>query len=477
MDGLGIFVCTGCDIGTAVKVDDFEALAKENGATVYGCDSCLCSDEATAMLRQKVDAGEVTRMVLAACSPRAKVDEFYFDPTKVAVERVSLREQVAWSQPPLEEDTQFLAEDLLRMGLARAERRTFPEPLQETIDRTVLVVGGGVAGMQAALASANIGNPVVLVESQDHLGGYLSQMKDVPPDCPPYTEPHSNATQDLIQQVQDHSAIRVMLDSKTKEISGQPGQFTVQIETSSGEAQTCTAGVIVQATGASPYDARKLTHLGYGQIPDVVTAQELEAMLADSKLTLPSGKGDPKRVVIVQCAGSRDPEHLPYCSGECCGATLKQVAVIHREFPEVECVVVYRDMRTPGQLEHFYEAVQEQENTLFLRGVVGAVADGSPMTVTVSDTMLGEDVTLDADLVVLAVGMVPNSADGSAIRELKDAQMRVLKNESETQVLEANKLIETLKQHENTEILNLTYRQGPDLPALAYGFPDFTSSK
>ena len=472
MDGLGVFVCSGCDIGASVKLEGLEALAKEHGASTYACHECLCSPDSVAELRQKVGAGQVSRLVLAACSPRAKTDEFRFDPTKVVLERVSLREQVAWSQPPLAENTQMLAEDLLRMGLARAAKLTLPKPVGESLEPAVLVVGGGLAGMQAALGCAQMGHAVLLVESKSNLGGHLALVRDVAPDCPPYTELHANPVPRLLREVQASPSIKVLLGARIKSITGQPGKFAVSIETAPGEVQDLKVGAIVQATGAHPYDAQRLSHLGYGRSPKVMTSQELEAMLAQGKLSQPASNQTPKRIVFIQCAGSRDATHLPYCSSECCGTTLKQVAAIHRDFPQTDCVVVFRDLRAPGQLEHFYRTVQEQRHSLFVRGVAETQVDGERVVVKVTETLVGEDVKIDADLVVLAVGMVPNSADGEAIRALTDARKRVERNESEAQVQQANQIIEQLKQHEHTEILNLGYRQGPDLPALGYGFPD-----
>jgi quinone-modifying oxidoreductase subunit QmoB len=153
---------------------------------------------------------------------------------------------------------------------------------------------------------------------------------------------------------------------------------------------------------------------------------------------------------------------------------LKQVSVIHRDFAGVETAVVYRDMRTPAQLERFYLSVQEQEGTLLTRGEVEKVegnGNGS-LKVQLRESLLGDGVAVEGDLVVLAVGMVPASADGEAIRTLVDAKARIERKESETQVKEATKVVESLKEHEGTEILNLNYRQGPDMPVLKYSFPD-----
>ncbi len=467
----GVFLCSGCGIGEAINVEGLAAVAGELGTVPCTVHPSLCSPESVAAMRASVAAGELDGLLVAACSPRAKVPEFRFDPAQAVVERVSLREQVAWSHPAGAEDTQALAEDLLRMGYARLAKMSPPKPVAETIERTILVVGGGRAGLEAAKAAAGAGHPVVLVESRDRLGGHLADVGEVVPERPPYDGPQANHIASLVGEVAAHPAVRVFPSTKIRVISGQPGQFKVELQTPGG-VETFTAGAIVQATGARPYDAKKLSHLGYGASPNVVTSHELDAMLKEKKLARPSDGKLPQRIVFIQCAGSRDPAHLPYCSTDCCGTTLKQVAVIGRDFPQVESAVIYRDMRTPGQLERFYQAVQSQPGRLFARGEVERVEGNGKLTVHMRESLLGDVCNLEADLVVLAVGMVPNAADGEGIRTLHDAQRRAEKGESETQREEARKIVAEFSSHEGTEILNLAYRQGPDLPVLANSFQD-----
>ncbi len=472
MERVGVFLCTGCDIGTSLKTDGFEGLAKTGGAVHFATHPCLCSQEGVASIRAATDAGTVDGVVIAGCSQRHKIQEFLFDPSKVQVERVALREQVTWTHPPGHEDTQALAEDLLRMGIIKAKKMIPAKRIAETIEQTVLVVGGGLSGLQAAQAAAALGNPVVLVEKSAQLGGYLAAVTEVLPEVPPYDKLQASPIPGLVKAVSGDKNIRVLLGTKIVKIAGQPGQFTVDVEGAGGK-ETFKAGAIVQATGARPYDATKLGHLGFGASPDVITAAQLEPMLSKRELARPSDGKRPKRVVFVQCAGSRDQAHLKYCSSECCGTSLRQVMSIQKAFPEVECAVLYRDMRAPGQLEHFFRSVQEQTKVMLARGTVeGVVPAGAGLKVKMKDSLLGENVEIDADLVVLATGMVPNSADGEAIRQLRDARMRIERNESETQVKMAKELEASVIQHEGTEILNLTYRQGPDLPVLQYGFPD-----
>jgi len=317
-----------------------------------------------------------------------------------------------------------------------------------------------------------MGHPVVLVEKSAAPGGWLAGVREVVPQVPPYDRLQANPVPDLVRAVGRDERIRVLVNTVVSRISGQPGHFSVEVEGPNGKEQL-GAGAIVQATGARPYDASRLAHLGFGASPDVVTSADLDAMLAKGELARPSDGRRPGRIVFVQCAGSREAAHLPYCSSECCATSLRQVMAVHQAWPEVECAVLYRDLRAPGQVEHFYRAVQEQSGVMLARGTVeGVTASGGRLGVKVKDSLLGERVEIEADLVVLAVGMVPNSADGEAIRQLRDARKRIERNESETQRKAAEEVAASLAHHDGTAILNLAYRQGPDLPVLAYGFPD-----
>jgi quinone-modifying oxidoreductase, subunit QmoB len=472
MEHVGVFLCSGCGIGDALDLEAVASAAEDSGGALCHTHPCLCAEEGIALVRESLSSGEADGLVIAACSQRVKCKAFSFD-SATPVQRVGLREQVTWSHPPNDEDTQMLAEDLVRMGVARVLKSKPPVRQEEEIADTVLVVGGGLTGLEAAAAAAGLGKPVVLLEKEAELGGHLAGIGELAPAGPPYDQLHENPVSNLIEQVRSNSRIRVLTSAVLRGISGQPGQFKVEVAAGGGD-ETFMAGAIVQATGARPYDAHRLAHLGYGEQADVITSAELDAMLEAGSLTRPSNGETPQRVAFVQCAGSRDAEHLLYCSGECCATTLRQAARLRRDYPDVEPCVVYRDIRMPGQQERFYLAVQEEGGTLLMRGEVDGVGGNGNgrLAVHLRESLLGDDARLEADLVVLAVGMVPNSADGEAIRALHDAQQRVEHGESETQREEARKVAERLAAHEGTEILHLGYRQGPDLPVLQYGFPD-----
>jgi len=471
MKQVDVFFCTGCEIGASLDMDAFEEIVDDGGGASLTCHECLCSPEGVAKIQEAIDGG-ADGVVIAACSQREKTAEFDFDRTRAHVERTAIRELAIWPHEPNDEDTQMLAGDMIRMALARFEALKLPEKLEEEIDETVLVVGGGYAGLTAALAAAGMGHHVELVEKSSRLGGYLADCTNLVPERPPYDELQPNDVAELASRVEAHASIKVRKSTTITSITGSPGQFQVQTEGADGP-DGFSVGAIVQATGAKPYDPNRLEGFGYADNPDVITTVELEKMLSNGGLKRPSDGKVPGRVLFVQCAGSRDEKHLKYCSSECCAASLKLVSVIHNEHPDTECVVVYRDLRAPGQLEHFYEAVQMQSGSLFTRGdVKGVTAAGGGLKVAVENSLLGDDLEIEADLVVLAMGMVPVSADGEAIRSLKDAKHRAEHGESEVQKEAARKIVAAKAHHEGTEILNLRYRQGPDLPTLGYGFPD-----
>jgi quinone-modifying oxidoreductase subunit QmoB len=290
------------------------------------------------------------------------------------------------------------------------------------------------------------------------------------PTRPPYREIEDSNLDGLLASIAREPRIRSHCKASVVRTTGQPGQFDVELSVD-GKMHSLRVGAIVQATGFTPYDAGKLTHLGYGASPDVVTSVDFEGMLAGAAVRCPSDGRPARRIAFVQCAGSRDAKHLPYCSSVCCRVALKQAMGARALEPECSAYVLAKDIRTLGLHEDFYRRAQDDSGIYFAKGEVAEViADGGELLVRVRGSQLGDDVEIEADLVVLAVGMVPTSADGLAIRELHDARKALAKGEGSLDALNAT--VARLALHEGTEILSLGYRQGPDLPALEYGFPD-----
>jgi quinone-modifying oxidoreductase subunit QmoB len=453
---LGVYICTGCGIGDAV---DQEALVKmvtsEYKPALCKTHPFLCNDKAVAGIRQDMSDEGLNTLCIGACSQREQTAAFDFDTTQVACDRVALREYVAWVSEPKNEDTQMLAEDYLRMGIIRAKKMNLIEAYDSETVKTLMVVGGGITGMTAALEAAKTGYQVLLVERSGALGGFMSRLHKRFPQHPPYHEPQTPPVAELAVQVLEHPNIAVRLGTVVEKTEGQPGQLDVTLN-KSGKSSKVRVGAVIVATGFKPYDPSKLGHLGYNDSADVITCEELEDSLRGAQLFRPSNGKPVRSVAFLLCAGSRDAEHLPYCSTVCCRTALKQALLIRWLSPETKVYLFYKDMRAPGHHEQFYRYLQKDPGIFMTKGEVAAVQIGADsIRVEASSTLVAERMQVEVDLLVLATGMQPAAVENIRVDEKKESKE------------------ESKEESEKPEgILNLTYRQGPELPNVEYGFPD-----
>lgn len=423
---IGIYICSGCEIGKALDTEKLCQLASsEQNVAVCKSHKSLCSVEGFDIMNNDIQNEDLEKVVIAACSPRAKTEVFDF-PEKILLERTNIREQVAWCMEPGEEDTQMAAEDYLRMAVTKVNNINLPTPfIADNISSDILVVGGGITGITAALNGARTGYKVHLIEKEEKLGGWLNKLYKQIPSSAPYNQLKEIELKEKIAELESNELIKVHTSTTIKEISGQPGQF--QVSLLNGSAEIITVGSVVTATGWQPYDANKLPHLGYGR-PNVLTNVEFEELVKNNP-----NQELPKNILFIQCAGSRDKDHLPYCSGFCCGTSLKQATYIRELSPKSNVFIVYKDMRTLGLYEEFYKEVQKDDQIFFTKGEIESIDEKSDnLKVHVKDTLLGDRISLQIDMIVLATGMVPNG----------------------------------------TEDLNLKYRLGKGLPELKYNFSD-----
>ncbi len=234
---------------------------------------------------------------------------------------------------------------------------------------------------------------------------------------------------------------------------------------SNGDTITFQAGTIIQATGWKPYEPEKLSYLGYGSSKNIVTNVQFEELAKSGNLKKPSDDGKIKSIVFVQCAGSRDENHLPYCSTVCCMTSLKQALYVKEKYPDAAIYIIYKDMRTPANYEKFLKVVQNEDNIFLTKGeIAGIEAVNGTVNVDVDNTLVGEKIRIEADMVVLAAGFVPNAA-ADRIKTVKKTESPA--GESKAEEKPAEQAIEP-----EFSILNLQYIQGKDLPTLHYGFPD-----
>lgn len=435
-----VYVCTGCAIADAIDVERLAEVGRSMDlpTRVHGP---LCVREGVEFLQADLAEQGAGRAVIAACSQRVNWD--VFSPHSLGVElveRVNIRELVAWSKTPREEETQLLAEDYLRMGLARSEKIAPPPPKPVQVTTTLLVVGGGVAGLTAALEAARAGSEVVLVEREQRLGGWMARFRASFPTSPPFGDGLRPVDADsLATLVLVHPRIVVHTSTTVSAVAGMPGNYEVTL-TSGGAEERVRVGAIVLASGWRPaIDAQRLARYGFGSDPDVLTNVAFEELALTGSLERPSDGRPARRIAFLQRPGATEEEKVfSYGAHVLDLVSLKQALYVRELEPEAQAFIFYEGMVTPGLYESFYRRVQQEPGVFFTKGQVTDVRrrDGS-LHVEVTGTLLGDPVSLPVDLVVLATGMAPSSSGA---------------------------------QGDATEPLHLLYRQGPGLPEGRFGF-------
>jgi quinone-modifying oxidoreductase subunit QmoB len=428
---IGVYICSGCEIGSALNTQHLlDSLNDIQDIVLKKCHPSLCKKEAIETIKSDLEYGDLNGIVIGACSPRVNMDIFRFEGKQT--ERVNLREQVIWCSNPNNEDTQMMAEDYLKISVTKILNTHFPHPyISENISSDILIVGGGISGITAAVGGAKAGYKIILVEKEAVLGGWMNRLYKQIPVSGPYTELVEPDIDSKIAELQTMPNIKILTSATINDIKGQPGSFEISVN--NGSENHFKVGAIITSMGWRPYDASSLSGLGYGKFQNVITNIELEDMAKKDNILLPSNGKNPQSVLFIQCAGSRDKEHLPYCSAFCCTTSLKQVKYIREKNAGAKIFIIYKDIRTPGLYENFYKEVQKDELLFLTKGEVESIEKVNDKFQVISDnTLLGEKILLEVELIVLATGMTP--AD--------------------------------------TSELNLQYRQGNGLPSLKYNFPD-----
>ncbi len=440
------YICAGCGIGDALDLKALSDIVSEEMSMECKIHDCLCGDEGRAEMKSDIDGG-VNTIVVGGCSPRIMTDTFDFG-DDVIVSRANLREQVVWTEKkpaegeePHAEAAAFLNEtaaDYMRMACVRAQKTELPEPWQlEVMTRNILVIGGGIAGLTAAREAAAAGYDVILVERETTLGGKALGWRQSFPSRSPWTSLEVNPVTALIADVEGDPRITVHLGCEVARISGSPGDFGVTFKPAGSKnewdapakvsvdeqdliqkgemddpntglkpytdlnPQAVKVGAVVLASGWRPADVSGYEHLGHGRIKSVVTNAEFERLAKSGRV--------PAKVAFVQSPGGADSdEDFPYANSVTSMVALKQAQYVVNDNEDGQAYILYQHMRTPGSMELFYKSVQNNDGIFLTKGAVTLVEEnGAGATVTVENTLLGEPVSLDVDMVVLAAGMEP----------------------------------------------------------------------
>jgi len=511
MKRTGVFIChCGINIAGTVDVKKLAAELSKHPGVVHAEDYVyVCSDPGQNLINQAIKEKKLDHIVVACCSPTLHETTFR-NAAKASglnafrCEIANIREQCSWVHKDMEKATEK-AIKITKSAVERVRRNESLEPLSVPVTRKSLVIGGGIAGIQAALDLANSGFKVILVERSPSIGGHMIQLSE--------TFPTLDCSQCILTpkmvEVSKHPNIKLMTYSEVQEVTGYVGNFKVKIlkkptyvdPVKCNLCDECTkvcpivvpnefdlgltgrraiyipfpqaipasftldikacpgllpiacgkcydvckpkainydmkpeiieeeVGAIIVATGYDLYDKENMAEYGYGKCADVLDGLQFERLCSASgptkgKILRPSDHKEPKEVVFIQCAGSRDPElHCSYCSKICCMYTAKHAMLYKHHVHDGQAYIFYIDIRSGGKgYDEFVQRAVEEDGVLYLRGKVSKIfEDKGKIKVWGVDTISGKDIEIDADMVVLAMATRPSKGAEELAKKLKIA--------------------------------------------------------
>ncbi len=411
---VGVFVChCGSNIASVVDVARVVEKTRLLNNVVFADHTVYtCADDSQVRMKQVIVENRINRVVVASCTPRTHEPIFRDTLRDVGLnpyllEMANIREQCAWVHAGDSEAATNKACELVRMIVARAAELL---PLKEAtvpVSKGALVMGGGIAGMTAALALADQGFPVHLVEKSGALGGTARRVNRSLDG-----ENIQSFLDAAVAKVTATNSISVYLNAKATEVEGHVGGFTSKIAVN-GETRKVKHGVVVVATGATEH---KPTSFGYGKSGKVLTQLELSERLNKGAVTLPAKA----TVVMIQCVEQRDEER-PYCSRVCCTTAVKNALDLKKLYPGARIMVLYRDMRTYGFREAAFREAREK-GVLFIRYEAEQppeLAVNGTLRLRVQEPALGRALEVVPDMVVLAAPIVPQEDRGDVSELLR----------------------------------------------------------
>ncbi len=397
---IGVFVChCGTNIGGVVNVPEVREYAENLPGVVYAQDSLYtCSIDTQESIKKAIAEHSLNRVVVASCTPRTH-EPLFRETVRAAglnpylFEMANIRDQCSWVHMHQPGKATLKSKDLIRMAVAKTR---FIEPLYSLpvpVKNEALVIGGGIAGITAAVNLAEQGFKVNIVEREKVLGGNLKFLHHLLSGDDPQEK-----LKEMIGKVKNNPLIKVWTDTNIETIDGFVGNFETKLK-QNGKVAEIEHGAVIVATGARQHVPAEYM---YGSDDRVITQLELEEKLA-------KGDFDAERVVMIQCVGSREEDRM-YCSRICCSQAVKNALKIKEKHPHTEVFILYREMRTYGFKEKYYTEAR-MKGIMFIRYEVErkpvvSAGDGK-LCIEINDLILGRELQIDSDLLVLAPAIVP----------------------------------------------------------------------
>ncbi len=413
---IGVFVChCGTNIGGIVDVPSVKEYAATLPNVVFAADNLFtCSQDTQEIIRQKIRENHLNRVIVAACTPRTHeplfretIQEAGLNP--YLFEFANIRDQNSWVHQQEPEAATRKAKDLIRMAAAKASLLEAIEPLKIEVNPNALVIGGGVAGMSAALNLADQGFKTFLIERESQLGGNALHIRQT------WNGHNVGAfVGELKKSVESHKNIEVLSGTEIAAIDGFVGNFTSTVQTGDVRREI-QHGAVILATGGRASEPDEYL---YGKSSRVMKWHELDYLFEKEPDKLEKATG----VAFIQCVGSREPDH-PYCSKVCCTASVQSAIRLKGKKPDLRVYILYRDMRTFGQREELYRKAREM-GIIFIRYSVNekpmVEKDGEDgLLITVRDHVLGRQIRIPADYLNLATAILPTEGQKQIAQMLK----------------------------------------------------------
>jgi len=414
---VGVFVChCGVNIGGVVDVPSVVEYSKTIPGVVYAeANLYTCSSDGLNKLKEAIKGHKLDRVVVASCTPRTHEPLFRATCEEAGInkylfEMANIRDQCSWVHMHEPEKATEKAKDLVRMAVAKALLLKPQEEPEIEVEPSALIIGGGIAGMTAALSLAEQGFQVHLVEKQSELGGMLLRLDKLFP----LDRDSLELLKPKIDAVKSNPNIRIHTTSMVKSAKGFIGNFEVEIESQKGEIERIRVGTIIVATGMASLEPVGLYN--YGSDERIITQLQLEKIL---KTGGPEGV---RTVVMIQCVGSRNEER-PYCSRICCNEAVKNARLLKRSDRVRDVYILYRDLQAYGTRYSPLERIAKRQGVKMINyqqeKPPQVVSEKDAVVVKVFSPLLDEEMTVKADLLVLSTPLIPTEEAGGLSQTLK----------------------------------------------------------